>query len=310
LLAKFATTTDPGIAERTARACLLLPATGDELQRAVALAGRAVRVGRVKNPGLVPHYRFAQGLADYRQGRFGPAIATMRGDAAEVLGPAPRLVLAMALHQGEKAPAARKALTAAVVGHDWSPAHVIDQDDWICHVLRREAENMILPDLPAFLAERYEPTDNDERLALVGVCQSLGRHRATARLLADAFADDPKLMSDLNARHRYFAARAAVQVGCGRGADAAGADEEERTSWRKQGRTWLRLDLNALIAVLKRDAAAYREEIRKVLTHWQADPELACVRDPGELEKLPADERQAFAALWADVAAVLARTEK
>ena len=50
-----------------------------------------------------------------------------------------------------------------------------DQDGWICHVLRREAEAMILPDLPAFLGGNYQPRDNDERLALLGVCQFTNR---------------------------------------------------------------------------------------------------------------------------------------
>jgi serine/threonine-protein kinase len=38
-------------------------------------------------------------------------------------------------------------------------------------VLRREAEALILPNLPACLRGDYQPQDNDERLALVGVCQ-------------------------------------------------------------------------------------------------------------------------------------------
>jgi hypothetical protein len=33
------------------------------------------------------------------------------------------------------------------------------------------------------------------------------------------------------------------------------------------------------------------------------------VRDPGELDKLAAEECQEYLALWAEVAAVLARTE-
>src|SRR5262249_55727687 len=36
LLAQFGTATDPYVAERTARACLLRPASGDELRQAVA----------------------------------------------------------------------------------------------------------------------------------------------------------------------------------------------------------------------------------------------------------------------------------
>ena len=41
LLARFFITHNPYFAERTGRACLLLPATGDELRQAVALARRA-----------------------------------------------------------------------------------------------------------------------------------------------------------------------------------------------------------------------------------------------------------------------------
>src|SRR5262249_58088081 len=96
LLARFAASTDPHVAERTGRACLLLPATGDELRQAVALAGRAAGVDRTKYPKAYAHFLFAQGLADYRQGRFDPSITAMRGDAGRVLGPAPPLRLAPA----------------------------------------------------------------------------------------------------------------------------------------------------------------------------------------------------------------------
>ena len=47
LLAQFGTVTDPTVAERVGRACLLLPAPEDELQQAVALTERAVAGGRV-----------------------------------------------------------------------------------------------------------------------------------------------------------------------------------------------------------------------------------------------------------------------
>ena len=56
------------------------------------------------------------------------------------------------------------------------------------------------------------------------------------------------------------------------------------------------------------DPKANRGAVRLALTRWQTEPDLACVRDPGELEKLAPDERKEYIALWADVAAVLART--
>src|SRR5262249_37771804 len=82
LLAGFGTIPDlnPFVAERPARACLLLPAPGDELRQAVSLADRAVAVDRTKYTGAYPYFRFVQGLADYRQGRLDLAISTMRGD--------------------------------------------------------------------------------------------------------------------------------------------------------------------------------------------------------------------------------------
>jgi len=48
-----------------------------------------------------------------------------------------------------------------------------------------------VPDLPAFLAGKYQPRDNDERLALLVACQFTNRTRASARLYAAAFAAAP-----------------------------------------------------------------------------------------------------------------------
>ena len=82
LLAQFGATTDPDVAERTGRACLLLPPAADELRQAVALVERAVAVGRPGHEFDYPYYLFAEGLARYRQGRFDDAIKIMTGDAA------------------------------------------------------------------------------------------------------------------------------------------------------------------------------------------------------------------------------------
>ncbi len=115
LLTRFGATTEPFVAERAGRACLLLPGTDDELRQAVALAGRAVAEREGDKWGH-PYFQFVHGLAEYRQGQFDRAISTMRGDASSVLGPAPRLVLAMALHRSGRAAEARETLAAAVLG--------------------------------------------------------------------------------------------------------------------------------------------------------------------------------------------------
>jgi serine/threonine-protein kinase len=201
-------------------------------------------------------------------------------------------------------------LAAAVLAYDWRAAEADNRDAWTCHILRREAEGMILSNLPAFLDGKYQPQDNDERLALLGVCQSTNRTRAMARLYADAFAAAPSLADDLGAGHRYNAARAAALAGCGQGADATGLGEDERVRWREQARQWLRADLAARAHAGASGPVATREAKRMALTRWRNEPDLACVRDPGELNKLAPDERKEYLALWAEVAGVLARTEK
>src|SRR5262249_41003042 len=157
---------------------------------------------------------------------------------------------------------------------------------------------LILPNLPAFLDGTYQPRDNDERLALLGVCQFTNRARAAARLYADAFAADPRLAEDLRFGHRYHAARAAALAGCGRGEGGATLSQEERTCWRKQARDWLALDLAAWARKAEGGTAADRVQVKNILTHWRADPDLAGLRDKEALEKLPTDERQDCRGLW------------
>jgi serine/threonine-protein kinase len=114
------------------------------------LTERAEAAGRAGRHFDHRYVLFAQGLARYRQGRFDDAIKLMTGEAASVMGPSPRLVLAMAQYQKNQKDQARKTLAAAVASYDWSAAKADSHDAWIAHVLRREAEALILPDRPAF----------------------------------------------------------------------------------------------------------------------------------------------------------------
>ncbi len=50
--------------------------------------------------------------------------------------------------------------------------------------------------------------------------------------------------------------------------------------------------------------------MRKRLTHWQVDTELASVRDKEALDKLPDDERKEWRQLWDDVAALLKKVQE
>jgi serine/threonine-protein kinase len=151
LLEKFGTATDPVVAERVGRACLLLPGTQDELRQAAALTDRAATAEGPQYDGFRPYFHFARGLAHYRSSRFDNAIMTMTGDAskaAEYMGPSPRLLLAMALYQNGQKDEARKVLAAAILSYDWSAEKATTREAWIAHILRREAEGLIVPEMP------------------------------------------------------------------------------------------------------------------------------------------------------------------
>jgi serine/threonine-protein kinase len=145
-LARFRDTTDPFVAERVGRACLLLPASEDELRQAAELAERAATAADPKYDWARPYFHFAKGLADYRRGRFDDAIAVMSNEAKNThyIGPSARFVMAMALHCKGNTDEARTALEAAVASYDWTPAKADYRDVWIPHILRREAEATIL----------------------------------------------------------------------------------------------------------------------------------------------------------------------
>ncbi len=76
MLDQFEKSTNPSIAERTAKSCLLLPSvlSADDLARAADLAARGVSLSK---EGDRMHWRLmTRGLAEYRQGRCEEAIKT------------------------------------------------------------------------------------------------------------------------------------------------------------------------------------------------------------------------------------------
>jgi eukaryotic-like serine/threonine-protein kinase len=306
LLAAFESTADPSVAERVARACLLLPMEGEELQKAVALAERAVAVDPSRYGLLYSMFQFAKGLAEYREGKFSQAIATMRGGAAQINWPGPGLVLAMALHQSGQELSARRALATAMLSHDWRPSRIFDQNDWAFHAIRREAEQMILPDLQAFLAGKHQPRDNDERLALLGLCQATNRTGELARLYADAFADSPQLANDPRDGHRYRAACAAAQAGTGKGAGAVHITLEDRRHWRDQARIWLEADL-AEWKKLGNAGGEMNRKVRQELNGWLTNADFAGLRDPVALMAYSAEERNEWLGLWEKIRVILNR---
>jgi serine/threonine-protein kinase len=164
--------------------------------------------------------------------------------------------------------------------------------------------------LPALLRGSAEPADARERLELARLCQQYKQLPVTAaRLSAEAFAGDPKLANDLRLRFRYNAACAAAQGAGGQGEDARLLPDKVALMLRRQALAWLRADLALFATVAQRDEAG-RRAVWQRLAHWQQDSDLAAVRDPAALARLPAPEREACQHLWAEVEALRQRADK
>jgi hypothetical protein len=72
---------------------------------------------------------------------------------------------------------------------------------------------------------------------------------------------------------------------------------------------WLRADLAAWGRILDAGDAKLRVDITPALRRWQADPDLAGVRDPEALAKLPSQEQKAWCDLWAEVDTLLKKAQ-
>ncbi|MHB8524231.1 MAG: tetratricopeptide repeat protein [Limisphaerales bacterium] len=153
---RFGKMKDPFIAERIAKDCLLLPASGADLAAVAGMAETAVRTA--KQSWFIPWSQLCKGLAEYRQGHFTSAVEWMEKVLTKAGESSERdveacMVQAMAyqrLNQPDKAHAALAKgselvetklvkLTAGDLGQGWV--------DWIiAQALVREAQALCGPD--------------------------------------------------------------------------------------------------------------------------------------------------------------------
>jgi tetratricopeptide (TPR) repeat protein len=160
MLERYGPTTDPMIAERTAKACLLLPLGGPEQAAACDLADRAVALAQ--GHWVRPWAEATDGLAAYRREQYADAVAW--ADRCLARGPGDwnrelpaHLVRAMALARlgyRDAAGAARARASDLYRTKVANPGGRAEGGDWhdqvSCEVLRREAEAWFLDrDFPA-----------------------------------------------------------------------------------------------------------------------------------------------------------------
>ena len=105
MLKRFADTTIPIVAERVPRASFMRPIEGAELERALALADRAIATDPA-GPDY-PYFQLAKGLSELRRGHFESAIDFCEHTESRDIFPAScRCLIAIAeqeLHQSAEA---------------------------------------------------------------------------------------------------------------------------------------------------------------------------------------------------------------
>jgi hypothetical protein len=153
MLERYGSTDDPGIAERTAKDCLLTADGVGDSKKVMQLATRGV-TGTEKHV-YYPWFVICKGLADYREAEYARSLAALKG-----LNPSPdgavyeatiHTIMAMAHHRLSQPEEARQALERArTIVAKKMPKTERGQlfeggwDDWLrCRILLREAEALI-----------------------------------------------------------------------------------------------------------------------------------------------------------------------
>jgi serine/threonine protein kinase/Flp pilus assembly protein TadD len=141
-----------------------------------------------------------------------------------------------------------------------------------------------------------------ELLQLAALCQVYQqRHASAVRLYQEAFQAQPALAEDRTRPFRFSAARAAALAGTGKGDEAGKLSEPAKVKLRQQARAWLQADLDREHKQLTQAEPALVVQIDDRLGRWQADPDLAGLRDTKALTRLPADEGRSWQEWWTEV---------
>jgi serine/threonine-protein kinase len=162
---------------------------------------------------------------------------------------------------------------------------------------------------PALLKGTDRPRDTTEAIELGWMCYRRSLYAAAARIWADAIASDSKLCQDRQAQHCYNAACAAALAASGKGVDEPRPDDAAKAGLRRQALGWLNLERATWAKLLDSGANPDRSVVVQSLTHWLNDSDLASVRDPEALAKLPSAELEAWRDLWSGVNDLLHRAQ-
>jgi hypothetical protein len=266
--------------------------------RALVACSRAVEL----NPRSAPeHVNLGRALETE------PDLDAAAGEYRKAIELDPNLPLAhynlslVLLQQGRFADARAEMEAAHRLGTA-TPGWSFPSDQWVKQE-RRLAE--LDATLPAVLDGRAMPAEAGVQTEYAAVSKIKGRFGASARLYAGAFAAERALAATSD--RRFQAACAAALAGAGPASDVPEADASERARWRKQALEWLRADLALRTKILDYSHEGNRAAIQGLLQRWRSEKDLAGLREPEALARLPESERADCIRFWADVEGLLAR---
>jgi hypothetical protein len=181
------------------------------------------------------------------------------------------------------------------------PAHKLAR----ANLKNLEAVLALVPRLDAVRRGEAYPGGADECVKLAELCRLKKLYRTATHLFADSFAVAPKLADDLDQAHRYNAACSATLAAAGQAVDTSNVPDEVASLLRRQALRWLRADLASRAPTAEGNNLTAKRTFREKLEYWQADADLASVRDKDALDRLPDDERRAWHQLWEEVGRLL-----
>jgi tetratricopeptide (TPR) repeat protein len=140
MLAHWATATNALDLERTANACLLLPPEEAQLEAATRVADRAASFGQ--GDGESDWFRFAQGLAEYRQGHFARVLELADAALADTNRP--------------MRPSARVEVTTVAAMAHQRLGHAAEAREWLVRAVEASHTELIPPDKIWFTSDYSE----------------------------------------------------------------------------------------------------------------------------------------------------------
>jgi serine/threonine-protein kinase len=151
-------------------------------------------------------------------------------------------------------------------------------------------------------AIRLQPGSAEAHTTQTLVLHAAGRHAEALKALVGAIREHPDLANDPLTNFRYNAGCLAVLCAEGQGVNAP--PQGERPAYRGQALEFL----TAHLVALRKLAATHRARVHRQSQLWFEDMDLAPVRGPEAIARLPADERAAWNKLWAEVRALRDQT--